>query len=253
MAERNTEAAKCFEQGHSKPGAPAEKGRTGTCVRRTPNAGRPSIDAERRTSAPGRRLPAARCQGRTIESIESIESIKAHTLASLQSIREAAKRNDTKSMRVLAKEVVRSRQAVVRMLESRGALHALDLQMSESLRNYRLSKTVESSGQMMKEMNKLMRIDRYKETIQAMQREMFTAGMLSGEVNEGMDGLVDTEDVEEETEEKVQEVLDQICGETLAQAADATVPTSRVEGGKEAVDELEDDRELMRALAAGEI
>jgi charged multivesicular body protein 3 len=217
---------------------------------RTPDAGRPSVDAERRTSAPGRRLPAARCQGRTIESIESI---KAHTLASLQSIREAAKRNDTKSMRVLAKEVVRSRQAVVRMLESRGALHALDLQMSESLRNYRLSKTVESSGQMMKEMNKLMRIDRYKETIQAMQREMFTAGMLSGEVNEGMDGLVDTEDVEEETEEKVQEVLDQICGETLAQAADATVPTSRVEGGKEAVDELEDDRELMRALAAGEI
>jgi len=98
-----------------------------------------------------------------------------------------------------------------------------------------------------------MRIDRYKETIKAMQREMFTAGMLSGEVNEGMDGLVDTEDVEEETEEKVQEVLDQICGETLAQAADATVPTSRVEGGKEAVDELEDDRELMRALAAGEI
>ena len=122
---------------------------------RTPYAGRPSVDAERRTSAPGRRLPAARCQGRTIESIESIESIKAHTLASLQSIREAAKRNDTKSMRVLAKEVVRSRQAVVRMLESRGALHALDLQMSESLRNYRLSKTVESSGQMMKEMNKL--------------------------------------------------------------------------------------------------
>lgn len=64
-----------------------------------------------------------------------------------QAIRDAAKRNDAKSMRVLAKEVVRSRQAVVRMLENKGTLDALDLQMSESLTNYRLSKTFESSAE----------------------------------------------------------------------------------------------------------
>ncbi len=90
-----------------------------------------------------------------------------------QSIRAAAKRNDEKSMRVLAKELVRSRQAVVRMLQDQGTLDALDLQMSESLRNYRLSKTFESSGRMMKEMNKLVRIDRYQETVKAMQKEMY--------------------------------------------------------------------------------
>ena len=137
-------------------------------------------------------------------------------------------------MRVLAKEIVRSRQAVVRMLESRGTLEALDLQMSESLRNYHLSKTIESSGQMMKEMNKLARIERYQDIVRAMSKEMSWAGMLSEELHEGIDRLVDDEDVEDQTEEKVQEVLDEICGETLVQAADAAVPLRRVQGTAQA-------------------
>lgn len=166
-----------------------------------------------------------------------------------QSIRAAAKRNDEKSMRVLAKELVRSRQAVVRMLQDQGTLDALDLQMSESLRNYRLSKTFESSGRMMKEMNKLVRIDRYQETVKAMQKEMFSAGLLSEELHEGIDALDDM-DVEDETEEKVQQVLDEICGETSAQAATASVPMNRVQRNRETADEAGEDEAVEEMLAA---
>mmetsp|Transcript_10075 Transcript_10075/g.27438 ORF Transcript_10075/g.27438 Transcript_10075/m.27438 type:complete len:223 (-) Transcript_10075:851-1519(-) len=166
-----------------------------------------------------------------------------------QSIRAAAKRNDEKSMRVLAKELVRSRQAVVRMLQDQGTLDALDLQMSESLRNYRLSKTFESSGRMMKEMNKLVRIDRYQETVKAMQKEMFSAGLLSEELHEGIDALDDM-DVEDETEEKVQQVLDEICGETSAQAATASVPMNRVQRNRQTADEAGEDEAVEEMLAA---
>lgn len=168
-----------------------------------------------------------------------------------QSIRDAAKRNDTKSMRVLAKEVVRSRQSVVRMLEDQGTLDALDLQMSESLRNYRLSKTFESSGRMMKEMNKLVRIDRYQEIVKMMQKEMFSAGLLSDELHEGVDSLVDDVDMEDETEEKLQQVMDEICGETLAQAAAASVPMTRVQGSRQ-TDVPENVDDLLAKLAADE-
>lgn len=156
-------------------------------------------------------------------------------------------------MRVLATEVVRSRRAVVRMLQNRGTLDALDLQMSEALRNYRTTKALEASGQMMKQMNKLVHIGQYQDMIKNMQREMFHAGMLSDLLQEGLDGLADMDGVEEETEERVQEVLDEICGETLAQASEATVPMSRVRvAGTEAAEEQEVD-DLMRAFAAGEI
>jgi charged multivesicular body protein 3 len=170
-----------------------------------------------------------------------------------RSIQEAGKRNDIKSAKVLAKELVRSQHAVVRMLDNRATLDALDLQMGESLRNYRLSKTLKSSGEMMKQMNKLMRVEQFQGTVKAMSREMCQAGMLSEELNEGIDSLVDAEDTDDLAEEAVQQVLDEICGETLAAAA--TVPMNSV-GRKERQqekEESEEEDELMRALAAGEI
>lgn len=154
-------------------------------------------------------------------------------------------------LQVLAKELVRSRKAVARLVENRATLDALDLQIGESLRNYRLAKTIKSSGEMMKSMNKLVKLPQLQETVKAMSKEMAYAGFVSEALNEGIDGAVDMEDYDELADEAVSQVLLEICGDTLSQAA--TVPLSQVASPEEqAVDEHADD-ELMRALAAGEI
>ena len=53
-----------------------------------------------------------------------------------------------------------------------------------------------------------MRIERYQETVKMMQKEMFSAGLLSDELHEGVDSLVDDVDVEDETEEKLRRAIE---------------------------------------------
>lgn len=151
----------------------------------------------------------------------------------------------------MAKELVRSRKAVARLVENRATLDALDMQIAESLRNYRLAKTIKSSGEMMKSMNKLVKLPQLQETVKAMSKEMAYAGFVSESLNDAIDGAVDMEDYDELADETVDQVLLEICGDTLSEAA--SVPLSHVKKPERQVEERGVDDELMRALAAGEI
>lgn len=151
----------------------------------------------------------------------------------------------------MAKELVRSRRAVARLVENRATLDALDMQIGESLRNYRLAKTIKASGEMMKTMNKLIKLPQMQESVKAMSKEMAYAGFVSESLNDAIDGAVDMEDYDELADEAVDQVILEICGDTLSEAA--TVPLSRVTSPERKVEDKEADDELMRALAAGEI
>lgn len=133
-------------------------------------------------------------------------------------------------------------------MENRATLDALDMQIAESLRNYRLAKTIKASGEMMKTMNKLVKLPQLQETVKAMSKEMAYAGFVSESLNDAIDGAVDMEDYDELADEAVEQVLLEICGDTLSEAA--TVPLSRVQKEERQTEDEED--ELMRALAAGD-
>lgn len=169
-----------------------------------------------------------------------------------RSIKEAARRNDLVSAKTLAKELVRSRKAVTRLLENRATLDALDMQIADSLRNYRLSKTIKASGEMMKTMNKLVKLPQLQNTVKEMSREMEYAGFVSECMNDAIDAAVDREDYDELADEAVDQVLLEICGDTLSEAA--TVPLAKVKTLERKEKDMEaDDDELMRQIIAGEI
>jgi charged multivesicular body protein 3 len=152
----------------------------------------------------------------------------------------------------LAKELVRSRKAVTRLLENRATLDALDMQIADSLRNYRLSKTIKASGEMMKTMNKLVKLPQLQNTVKEMSREMEYAGFVSECMNDAIDAAVDREDYDELADEAVDQVLLEICGDTLSEAA--TVPLAKVKTLERKEKDMEaDDDELMRQIIAGEI
>jgi charged multivesicular body protein 2A len=123
------------------------------------------------------------------------------------------------------------------LAENKATLDALNIQMGEALQNYRLAKTVKSSTKMMASMNKLVKLPQLEKTMKDMSREMAYAGFLSETLNEGVSGAVDMDDTEELADEAVDQVLLEITGETISQAA--SVPMARVRGKEREVDDAE--------------
>lgn len=126
---------------------------------------------------------------------------------------------------------------MARLAENKATLDALNIQMGEALQNYRLAKTVKSSTKMMASMNKLVKLPQLEKTMKDMSREMAYAGFLSETLNEGVSGAVDMDDTEELADEAVDQVLLEITGETISQAA--SVPMARVRGKEREVDDAE--------------
>ena len=84
---------------------------------------------------------------------------------------------------------------------------------------HRAAGTLQKSGEVMKLMNSLIRLPEAARTMQDMSKEMMKAGVIEEMVNDAMDSALDTEDMEEETEQQVDAVLSE-----LAVAASSAMP-----------------------------
>ena len=63
--------------------------------------------------------------------------------------------------------------------------------------------------QVMKEVNNLMRVPELSATMQQMSKEMMKAGMIDEMMGDAIDGALDSEDMEEETDQEVEKVSGQ--------------------------------------------
>ncbi|KAF3434031.1 hypothetical protein FNV43_RR25134 [Rhamnella rubrinervis] len=175
-----------------------------------------------------------------------------------KAIREAAKRNDMGSAKVLAKEIVMSRKAVNRLHENKAQLNSISMHLGESVAIARTVGHLSKSAEVMKLVNNLMKAPEMASTMLEFSKEMTKAGVIEEMVNDSVDTALDSEDIEEETEEEVEKVLTEIAGETAAQLPQAvrkektklpaqTATTSRQE---EAIAEGVDDEEELEELRA---
>lgn len=162
-------------------------------------------------------------------------------------IRDAAKRQDMASARVLAKEYVHMRRTVTKLAVNKASMLALSNQMTEQLAMARVAGSLQKSSEVMSLVNGLIKVPELQRTMAAMSREMMKAGMIDEMVSEAMDSAMDSDEVEEETEEQVDKILLEVAGETLSQMAAA--PTARRAAALAQPEAAEED-ELVQRLAA---
>ncbi|KAG0603195.1 hypothetical protein M758_10G073800 [Ceratodon purpureus] len=155
-----------------------------------------------------------------------------------KAIKEAAKRNDMKSAKSLARELVSSRKAVGRLYENRAQLNSISMHLGESVATARAVGHLQKSTEVMKLVNNLMKAPEMAATMQELSKEMMKAGVMEEMVNDGLDSALDNEDMEEEIEEEVDKVLEELAVETTTQLPASAVPRVRVKPSAESAKQV---------------
>merc|ERR1712070_14287 len=83
-----------------------------------------------------------------------------------KSIKDAAKRGDTQTCKMLAREVVRSRKAVNRMHTSKAQMNSVVMQMENQLAQQKVTGHMQKSTEVMKMMGKLVKVSEISATMQ---------------------------------------------------------------------------------------
>lgn len=89
-----------------------------------------------------------------------------------RSIKQAAKRGDLDSARVLAREVVRSKRAVERCHTTKAMMNSVMMQIQQQIAQQRAVSAIEKSTVIAQQMNKLVHVFEVRETMLAMEQEM---------------------------------------------------------------------------------
>lgn len=132
-----------------------------------------------------------------------------------KSIREAAKRGDVQSCKILAKETVHAKRAVSRLYTNKYNLNSISLKLGEQLATVTSVGHLEKSGAVMEAMGAVMNQAEMAKNLGAMSREMMKAGVIEEMVADSMEGIMDDDDIEEETDEELSKVLAEVAGDAL--------------------------------------
>ncbi|KAJ3276810.1 Charged multivesicular body protein 3 [Terramyces sp. JEL0728] len=144
-----------------------------------------------------------RAQERELD--KSVRNIEKEQQNAKKLIKQAAKRNDLASCRILAKEVVASKKAIDRIITSKAQLGSLGMSMQQQLAVIKVTGALEKSTQVMKVVNTLMKLPEISQTMTEMSKEMMKAGIMEEMINDTLEEQ--DEGIEEEAQEEVDKVL----------------------------------------------
>ncbi|KAG2228301.1 hypothetical protein INT45_011093 [Circinella minor] len=156
-----------------------------------------------------------RSQQRMIQ--RQIQAIDAEEAKVKKSIKQVAKKGDTKICKMLAKELIRSQQHKDRLYTSKAQLNSIIMQLEHQLATIKVAGTLQRSGEVMKLVNQLVRLPELSQTMQQMSMEMTKAGLMDEMINDTME-MMDDDDIEEAADEEVNNVLYQITDGMLGEA-----------------------------------
>lgn len=184
-----------------------------------------------------------------------------------KSLKEAAKKSDADTCKVLAKEVIHARKAINKIYTSKAHLNSVTLQMKNQLGMYtflyvspklfsvflihtsatlRVAGSLSKSTEVMQAMQRLIRIPEVAHTMQELSKEMMKAGIIEEMLDETMDTFEDTEELEEAAQGEIDNVLYEITKGEMGKAPD--VPNAEMPEAKKpvavSVAEEEDESEL---------
>merc|ERR1712071_213306 len=164
-----------------------------------------------------------------------------------KTLKEAAKRGDKDVCMILAKEVVNARKAISKIHSSKAHINSISMQMKNQQATLRIAGALQSSTQVMKSMQQLIRVPEIAATMRDLSKEMMKAGIIEEMLEDTMEGLEDSEELEEAAQEEVDKVLWEITAGQLGTAPDAVTDTLPGREPELAAADGEDDMEEMKS------
>jgi charged multivesicular body protein 3 len=130
------------------------------------------------------------------------------------SAKKAVKDGQLASAQILAREIVRSRNDVLKLKVAQSNMSSIMSTLSSQETMSRLVSGMKGASTIMAQMNQLMRIDQIRDTVRDMSKEMAKADLISEVVEEGFESIFSEQDEELD----VQSVLDEILAVPNQQA-----------------------------------
>lgn len=173
-------------------------------------------------------------------------------------IKKAAKANEPDVVRMLAKELVRSRAAKNRILTTQVQMNSVEMQLKNQAAMAKVAGALGKSAEVMEGMSKLMNVPLISAQMRQMAQEMEKAGLIEEMTSDMLDDALGEEDMSDEADEEVEKVMAEL---TAGKFGTGTVaPTGPVAAAAPAVaapaaaepadEELEGMRARMAALDA---
>nr|CAG4646606.1 EOG090X0EF4 [Macrothrix elegans] len=159
-----------------------------------------------------------------------------------RSLKDAAKKGDKEVCMILAKEILHSRKAISKIYTSKAHINSVSMQMKNQLATLRVAGSLQKSTEVMKAMQRLIRIPEVAATMRELSKEMMRAGIIEEMLEDTLEGLEDTEELEEAAQEEVDKVLWEITAGQLGKAPAAVTDSLPVPEPSQPV--LEDEEEL---------
>ncbi|ORX41293.1 Snf7-domain-containing protein [Kockovaella imperatae] len=146
-----------------------------------------------------------------------IANLDRATAKSKAELKALAKRNDAKSARILAKELVRAKHQRDRLISSKARMGSIQMQLQHQLSMVKVTGAFQKSSEIMKTTNQLVKLPQLSATMREMSMEMTKSGIMSEMMEETLD-TIDDDEIEEEADAEVEKVLFELTDGKLGQA-----------------------------------
>ncbi|EJD53594.1 vacuolar sorting protein VPS24 [Auricularia subglabra TFB-10046 SS5] len=163
------------------------------------------------------------------------------------SVKKLAQKGDTKSARILAKEIVRSKKQKERLHVSKARLGSIGVQLTQQMAMLKVTGSLQKSTEIMKLSNNLVKLPQISASMREMSMEMTKAGIMDEMLEDTLASLDDEEELEEEADAEVDKVLFEITDGKLGEAGAVGAELPNLQEDEEA-QELERTRQRLNAL-----
>ncbi|EEC45141.1 predicted protein, partial [Phaeodactylum tricornutum CCAP 1055/1] len=149
-------------------------------------------------------------------------------------IKKAAKENQMQSVKIMAKDLVRTRQYITKFIEMRSHLQGCALKLQTVKSHQAMAEAMQNTAKAMGKMNKAVNVPTITKMMAEFEKENARTDMMQEVMGDAIDDALEGEGTEEEEDRIVGQVLDEIgitFGEELPATAGLTVPTNGVAEG----------------------
>ncbi|CAD6579433.1 MAG: Vacuolar protein-sorting-associated protein 24 [Tremellales sp. Tagirdzhanova-0007] len=183
-------------------------------------------------------------KGQQRELDKEIRVLEMHTQKSRAELKRLAKKNDVKSARILAREVVRANKQRDRLVSSKARVGSVQMQLQHQLSMVKVTGAFHKSTEIMKTTNQLVKLPQLSATMREMSMEMTKSGIMEEMMEETLDS-VDDDELEEEADAEVDKVLFEVTDGKLGQAGKVG---GELPAEKEDEEEVEETQRMQREI-----
>ncbi|KAH7441862.1 hypothetical protein KP509_03G059200 [Ceratopteris richardii] len=173
------------------------------------------------------------------KSIREIErerqGLQAQEKKLIAEIKKAAKQNEMGAVRVMAKDLVRTRHQITKFYGLKSQLQGVSLRIQTMKSTQSMAEAMKGVTKAMRQMNRRMSLPAIQKIMQEFERQNERMEMTMEVMGDAVDDAMEGDEEEEETEELVNQVLDEIgidLDSQLVNAPAASAEPTRVPASK---------------------